>query len=257
MAPPLLHVHHQEWFAYRCTDKAVRELTGASLQEAAEVCTSINGAGFTEEVNEMETAASAFDLAVGRIAKAVLEESGLALDGPRPRRGKNRSSLVVDDDRAIKLTRLQVTATLGADSLFRPIAALFGSVLKGENAWQTAADGDKWVRTTFSPTAAPYVAALQESLVGAETLKPTALFRINAFIAESRASMCTFPTTVVTEIACAGGDEGTAILVEAADATARLLGSGASPITFAVQPDWPAMVRVRSKSTTPLQVQVI
>ena len=254
--PPLLQRHHEEWFAYRCADAGVRKLTGASLQDAAEVCTAISGAGFTEEIAAIRPVSDAFELAVGRIANAVLEQCDLANSEITPVRGSSRGTLVVGD-RQIKCNRLEATAILAADALYRPTQALFGKMLDGENTWQTPAEGEKWVRETLSPTAPAYLAAKKASLEGATSLKPTALFNINGFMSKNSSSIYSFPTTVVSEITCTAKGEPVAIMIESTDDEPVEIATGETPAVFAVGADWPPTIRVRSLTACSLSVVVV
>ena len=234
----------------------MKKLTGATLQEAAEVCTAISGAGFTEEIASIRPVAGAFELAVGRIADAVLEQADLVESEIQPTRGSNRSTILVGD-RQIKCNRLEATAILAADALYRPVLSLFGQTLAGDNTWQTPAEGEAWVRATLSPTAEPYLEAKKASYDGALGLKPTALFNINGFIKKNPSTIYTFPTTVVSDITCSVEGEEVAVAVESTDEEPVEIVAGTTPITFAVTADWPPTVRVRSLAARPLAVVVV
>jgi hypothetical protein len=251
MAPPLLHKHHDDWFAHTCATRGLTKLTGATLEDAAAVCTQINGTGFTEEIEDIGRGANAFTLAVGRIAKAVLEQADIK--GNRPERGSARNTIVVDG-KEIKCNKLEATAILASDALTRPIDKLFGSVLDGDNTWKTEKDGEAWVRTTFSPDSECYLSARMASFEAAEALKPTALFHINAFITKNTSSSFTFPLTVVSEI-CVETDED--FRVETVDAPPAELTRGDGKTTIKVEESWPAMVRVRSGSGQPIALSVL
>ena len=251
MVPPLLKGHHEHWFAYTCANRGLAKLTGASLEEAAAVCTQINGTGFTEEVANLTRQSTAFDLAVGRIARAVLDQANLK--GRQPMRGDQRNVLVVDGER-IKCNKLEATAIMASDALTRPLSTLFGSVLDGENTWQTEKDGEEWVRATFSPTAEPYMAALQSSYEAALSLKPTARFHINAFISQNKTSSVTFPATAVSEICIKSEGD---LVVETVDDEPSELARASGSATIQVHTDWPPTVRVRSAAAEPDALSVL
>ena len=258
MPPPLLQSHHADWFAYRCANTGVEKLTGATLKEAAEVCTAISGAGFTEEIEGIRPVVEAFEVAVGRISAAVLKQAGLSEADPQPVRGANRTTILVGDKK-VKCNRLEATAIMAADSLRRPVEALFGNMLTGENTWQTAADGEAWVRATLSPTSADFIAAKRKSYDGALGLKATSLFNINAFVSQNPTAIYTFPTSTVSEITCTVDGESTAVTVEssAAGASPAEIASGMTPVTFNVTCEWPPSVRVRCLADQPLRVVVV
>ena len=251
MVPPLLKGHHEHWFAYTCANRGLTKLTGASLEEAAAVCTQVNGTGFTEEVENLSKQSTAFDLTVGRIARAVLDQANLK--GKQPMRGDQRNVLLVDGKR-IKCNKLEATAILASDALTRPLDTLFGSVLDGDNTWQTEKDGEEWVRATFSPTAEPYKAALQSSYEAAQSLKPTALFHINAFISKNKSSSVTFPVTAVSEICIKSEGE---LVVETVDDEPSELARASGSASVHVHPDWPPTVRVRSSADEPVALSVL
>lgn len=256
MPPPLLQTHHADWFAYSCADMGVLKLTGGTLREAAEVCTAISGTGFTEEIESLQPVREAFDLAVSRIADAVLGQADLVDSAVQPVRGKGRSTILVGE-RHIKCNRLEATAILAADSLRRPILNLFGATLDGENTWQTAADGEKWVRETLSPEAKQFLAAKKLSYEGALSLKPTALYNINCFIAKNPSSIYSFPTTVVSDITCTVEGPPAIVTVESTATEPLLLTTGETPVSFKIGADWPPTVRIRTSDARPLGVVVV
>jgi hypothetical protein len=249
--PPLLARHHEDWFAYRCANYGVSALTGATLKEASAVCTRINGTGFTEAIDALDSTSEAFDLAVTRIATAVLEM--VDLQGERPERGPKRNSIVAGA-RVIKCNKLQAVAVLAADRLMRPVEGLFGTTLTGENDWHSEGDAEAWVRRTLSPDSPTYTAARDESRTAAEALRPTALFKLNDFMHRNESSSYTFPTSVVSEIAVSAA---ATILVESVTTPAVEVARAVGPHSFAVDAEWPAMVRVRSEEAVPIALTVV
>ena len=247
----VLAQHHEDWFAYRCANDGVVKLTGVTLDDAAEVCTQINGTGFTEEVARIRLSAEAFQISIGRIASAVLAQADL--DGHQPVRGSGRRAIVAGPKTLKCNNKLEATAILAADALERPIAELFGGALDGDNTWQTEKDAEQWVRDTFSAESPVYRAALQRSMEAAEGLCPTALFRLNAFLANPEVAY-TIPTTVLTEICIHSGG---AVVIESTDTPAVALATTAAPCNVAVGAEWPPMVRVRATEGETLKVSVV
>lgn len=251
MVPPLLERHHEEWFAYTCANHGLEKLTGATLNDAAAVCTQVNGTGFTEEVASLANGSNAFDLAVARIARAVLDQANL--QGKHPQRGEGRNVLVVDGE-AVKCNKLEATAIIASDGLTRPINELYGETLDGENTWQTEKDGEEWVRATFSPDSAKYMAAQRASFMAAQSLKPTAIFHINAFVAKNKSSSVTFPLSAVSEICIKGEGE---VVIETDEEASSEIARQRGPSNIEIGIDWPPTVRVRSAAGEPIALSVL